>query len=235
MKHLKLFNENFFDRLENTLKGKSEKGKLLAEILKKNNLPEKGFLYMFRFMGGSDLTSEEKSHPISYLVNYKPNAGKLKIENGKMMLTDESFKNKKVVNIIPMIDKEEKEGVEEHGRIWSSMVIKANYSFDLSQEDPVLTFSDELLFDIDKGTWVKHPDLKEDFQEILDGEISEAEGGIIHALFGQVWNKELVTTYQNFIDECNKRKDIVDIISKHKEETPEVKESLITKKFKKFK
>jgi hypothetical protein len=57
---------------------------------------------------------------------------------------------------------------------------------------------------------------------------------------GIIWNKELVTTYQNFIDECNKRKDIVDIISKHhtwssgKEETPEVKESLITKKFKKF-
>lgn len=234
MKHLKLFNENFFDRLENTLKGKSGKGKLLAEILKKNNLPEKGFLYMFRFMGGYDLTSEFKSHPISYLVNYKPNVGKLKIENGKMMLTDESFKNKKVVNIIPMIDKEEKEGVKEHGRIWSSMVIKANYSFDLSQENPVLTISDHLIFDIDKGTWAKHPDLKEDSQEILDGEISEAEAS--DGLSGLVWNKELVTTYQNFIDECNKRKDIVDIISKYqKEETPEVKESLITKKFKKFK
>jgi hypothetical protein len=232
MKHIKLF-ENFLDRLEAQLKGKSEKGKLLAELLKKNNLPEKGFLYMFRFMGGSDFTDEERSHPISFLVNYKPNAGKLKIENNQLILTDESFKNKKVVNIIPMIDKEEKEGVEEHGRIWSSMVIKANYSFDLSKEDPVLTISEEMGFNIEKGTWVKYPDLREDFQEVFDGTLSKLETEF--DVSGIIWNKELVTTYQNFIDECNKRKDIVDIISKHhKEETPEVKESLITKKFKKF-
>ena len=74
----------FLDRLESQLKGKSEKGKLLAEILKKNSIPEKGFIYLFRYMGG-DLTNEIKSHPISYLVNYKPNAGKLKVENGKMV------------------------------------------------------------------------------------------------------------------------------------------------------
>jgi NAD(P)H-hydrate repair Nnr-like enzyme with NAD(P)H-hydrate epimerase domain len=70
--------------------------------------------------------------------------------------------------------------------------------------------------------------------EILDGDINpETEKNLVDGLSGTIFNKELVTTYQIFIDECNKRKDIVDIMSKTI--TPkevEVKERLRIKKFK---
>ena len=236
MKHIKKFNEGFLDSLEAAVKGKSNKGKLIEEMLKKQNLPLEGFGYTFRFMGGSDLTPEVKSHPFSYLTNYEPNKDKLKVENGKLVLTDETFNSKKVVNIIPMLDKQLRDGekIEEHGRIQSSAVIKFNYKFDLSLENPTLTFSNSLLFDTEKGTWVKNEKVDMDKVEILDGDISpETEKNLVEGLSGTVFNKELVTTYQIFIDECNKRKDIVDIMSKTI--TPkevEVKERLRIKKFK---
>jgi hypothetical protein len=236
MKHIKKFNEGFLDSLEAAVKGKSNKGKLIEEMLKKQNLPLEGFGYTFRFMGGSDLTPEVKSHPFSYLTNYEPNKDKLKVENGKLVLTDETFNSKKVVNIIPMLDKQLRDGekIEEHGRIQSSAVIKFNYKFDLSLENPTLTFSNSLLFDTEKGTWVKNEKVDMDKVEILDGDVdSESEKQLVEGLSGTVFNKELVTTYQIFIDECNKRKDIVDIMSKTI--TPkevEVKERLRIKKFK---
>ena len=236
MKYIKKFNEGFLDSLEAAVKGKSDKGKLIEEMLKKQNLPLEGFGYTFRFVGGSDLTPEEKSHPFSYLTNYEPNKGKLKAENGKLLLTDETFNSKKVVNIISMLDKQLKDGekIEEHGRIQSSAVIKFNYKFDLSLENPTLTFSNGLLFDIEKGTWVKNEKIDMDKVEILDGDINpETEKNLVDVLSGTIFNKELVTTYQIFIDECNKRKDIVDIMSKTI--TPkevEVKERLRIKKFK---
>ena len=236
MKYIKKFNEGFLDNLEALVKGKSDKGKLLEEMLKKQNLPLEGFGYTFRFMGGSDLTPEVKSHPFSYLTNYKPNEGKLKAENGKLLLTDETFNSKKVVNIISMLDKQLRDGekIEENGRIQSSAVIKFNYKFDLSSENPTLTFSNSLLFDIEKGTWVKNEKIDMDEVEILDGDINpETEKNLVDGLSGTIFNKELVTTYQIFIDECNKRKDIVDIMSKTI--TPkevEVKERLRIKKFK---
>lgn len=237
MKYIKKFNEGFLDNLEALVKGKSDKGKLIEEMLKKQNISEEGFGYTFRYMGGSDLTSEEKSHPISYLSNYEPNKGKLKVENGKLLLTDETFNSKKVVNIIPMLDKElavdGKTELAEHGRIWSSGVIKFDYKFDLSLEIPTFTISNGLLFDIEKGTWVKSDKVNMDKVEILDGDINpETEKQLVDALLGTIFNKELVTTYQIFIDECNKRKDIVDIISKHHKEEVEVKERLRIKKFK---
>jgi hypothetical protein len=236
MKHIKKFNEGFLDSLEAAVKGKSNKGKLIEEMLKKQNLLLEGFGYTFRFMGGSDLTPEVKSHPFSYLTNYEPNKDKLKVENGKLVLTDETFNSKKVVNIIPMLDKQLRDGekIEEHGRIQSSAVIKFNYKFDLSLENPTLTFSNSLLFDTEKGTWVKNEKVDMDKVEILDGDVdSESEKQLVEGLSGTVFNKELVTTYQIFIDECNKRKDIVDIMSKTI--TPkevEVKERLRIKKFK---
>ena len=236
MKYIKKFNEGFLDSLEAAVKGKSDKGKLIEEMLKKQNLPLEGFGYTFRFMGGSDFTPEEKSHPFSYLTKYEPNKGKLKAENGKLLLTDETFNSKKVVNIISMLDKQLKDGekIEENGRIQSSAVIKFNYKFDLSLENPTLTFSNGLLFDIEKGTWVKNEKIDMDKVEILDGDINpETEKNLVDGLSGTIFNKELVTTYQIFIDECNKRKDIVDIMSKTI--TPkevEVKERLRIKKFK---
>ena len=99
MKRIKKFNENFLGRLENALKGKSEKGKIVEEMLNKNNITPEGFAYCFQYLGGK-LDDEENSHPISFLVNKEENKGKLKNENGKFILTDDELKNKKVVNII---------------------------------------------------------------------------------------------------------------------------------------
>jgi len=232
MKHIKKFNENFLGRLENALKGKSEKGKIVEEMLKKNNITPEGFAYCFQYFGGK-LDDEENSHPISFLVNKEENKGKLKNENGKFILTDDALKSKKVVNIIPMIDKEEKEGVEEHGRIWSSAVIKFNYKFDLSLDNPTFTMSNPLLFNINTGQWEKNDKVEHMSKvETLDGEVEKGEENLVEVFNGVIFNKELVTTYQAFIDEINKRKDIIDIISKHEES---VKEGLIVKKFNKFK
>ena len=212
MKHIKLY-ENFLSKLEDMVKGKTEKGKIVAEILKKNNIPADGFAYCFSYTGGSDLTHEMKSHPLSFLSNYKPNKGKVKFENGEISIPDD-FKNKKVVNILPMVDKEEKEGVEKHGRIQSSAVIKFNYKFDLSKDVPTLEMSNALLFNIETGKWEKNEDASKMNQiEEIDGKYQKSEEADIEELFGAVvFNKELETTYQKFIDELNKRDDTKEII-----------------------
>ena len=236
MKYVKKFNENFLGRLEGALKGKSGKGKIVEDMLKKNNISNEGFAYCFQYTGGADLTHEENSHPISFLVNKEENKGKLKNENGKFILTDDTLKNKKVVNIIPMIDKEEKEGVKEHGRIWSSAVIKFNYKFDLSLENPTFTMSNPLIFNINTGQWEKSDKVEHMSKvETLDGEIEKGEQNLVEVFNGVIFNKELVTTYQSFIDEVNKRKDIVDIINKHEPtlQKEPVQESIV--KFSKFK
>jgi len=207
MKHIKLY-ENFLSKIEDMVKGKTEKGKILAELLKKNNIPVDGFAYAFKFLGG-DLTDECKSHPLSFLWNHEPNKGKAKFENEKISIPDD-FKNKKVVNILPMLDKEEKEGIQKHGRIQSSAVIKFNYKFDLSKDVPTLEMSNAVLFNIETGNWEKNEKV-ENMNKIheIDGEYEDD----LDDLFGSVvFNTELVTTYQNFIDELNKRDDTKEII-----------------------
>lgn len=209
MKHIKLF-EGFLDKIENAIKGKSEKGKVIADILKSNNLPTEGFGYAFQYFGGSDLTPEQKSHPLSFLWNYKANAGKAKFEDGNLVISDD-LKDKKVVNILPMLDKEEKEGIEKHGRIQSSAVIKFNYKFDLSKDVPTFELKDAVLFNIESGKWEAND--KVEFMntvEELDGEVTEK--AFAEYFGGVVFNKDLVTTYQNFVDELNKRSDAKEII-----------------------
>lgn len=234
MKHIKQF-ESFLDRLEGMVKGKSDKGKVIEEILSKNNMKPDGFGYTFMYMGGSDLTDETLSHPISFLVNMEGKSGQLKLENDKLSIPDD-LKNKKVINIIPMIDKEEKDGVKEHGRIWSSAVIKFNYKFDLSKDVPTLEISNPLLFNIESGQWVKSDKIDLDKVVELDG-IND-DDTFAEEFSGTVFNKPLEVTYQQFIDEVNKRKDIVDIISKHEfSEKPkeEAKVEKVITRFNQFK
>lgn len=222
MKHIKQF-ESFIDRLEGMVKGKSDKGKLVEEILTKNNMKPEGFGYAFRYIGGSDLTDEQISHPISFLVNMEANEGKLKLENCKLSIP-EDLHNKKVINIIPMIDKEEKDGVQEHGRIWSSAVIKFSYKFDLSKDVPTLEISNPLLFNIENGQWAKSNKINWSDEVVeLDGLVDD--DAFAKEFSGTVFNQPLEVTYQQFIDEVNKRKDIVDIISKHFAEQPKEEES----------
>jgi hypothetical protein len=232
MKHIRKFNEGFLDTIENAIKGKSEKGKLIEELLKKNNLPAEGFGYAFQYFGG-DLTEEEKSHPLSFLWNYEPNKGKAKFENGNLVITDD-LKNLKVVNILPMLDKEEKEGVQKHGRIQSSAVIKFNYKFDLSKDVPTFELKDATLFNIETG--------KFDVSDKVRGMngVEELDGEVTDELFseyfgGAIFNQDLVTTYQNFVDELNKREDLKEIIEDRFKDATVVAESKTIKSFKRFK
>lgn len=230
MRNIKKF-EGFLDTIENAIKGKSEKGKLISEILKKNNIPTEGFGYAFQYLPGADLTPEEKSHPLSYLWNYEPNKGKAKFENGNLVISDD-LKDKKVVNILPMLDKEEKEGIQKHGRIQSSAVIRFNYEFDLSKDVPTFELKDASLFNIETGEFevVDKVSAMNKIEE-LDGELSE-EAFSKH--FGAaIFNKDLITTYQNFIDELNKRSDTKEIIEDRFKEA--VTESKTIKSFKNFK
>lgn len=226
MKNIKKF-ENFLDTLERVVKGKSEKGKIIEEILKKNNMPVEGFGYAFQYLAGSDLTPEEKSHPLSFLWNYEPNKGKAKFEDGNLVISDD-LKDKKVVNILPMLDKEEKEGIEKHGRIQSSAVIKFNYKFDLSKDVPTFELKDASLFNIESGKWEASDRVGVmNSVEELDGEVTEK--AFVEYFGGAVFNKDLVTTYQNFVDELNKRSDTKEIIEdRFKESKEEVNERIKT-------
>lgn len=231
MKNIKKF-EGFLDNIENAIKGKSEKGKLISEILKKNNLPTEGFGYAFQYLGGADLSEEEKSHPLSFLWNYEPNKGKAKFENGNLVISDD-LKDKKVVNILPMLDKEEKEGIQKHGRIQSSAVIKFNYKFDLSKDVPTFELKDATIFNIETGKFEASNKVGVmNTVEELDGEVNEE---VFSKYFGgAIFNQDLVTTYQNFIDELNKRTDVKEIIEDRFKDVV-VTESRNIKSFKNFK
>ena len=224
MKHIELF-ENFLTDIGNAFKSKSEKGKLVSEILKKNNIPTEGFGYRFQYLGGADLTPEEKSHPLSYLWNYEPNKGKAKYENGNLVISDD-LKNKKVVNILPMLDKLKREEVP--NKIQSSAVIKFNYKFDLSKDVPTLEIKDATLFNIETGKFEVSDKVNTNPEEEEWDDKWEEEIG-----YGFVTNKDLVTTYQNFIDELNKRSDLKEIIEDRFKEV--VTESKVIKSFKNFK
>jgi hypothetical protein len=231
MKNIKKF-EGFLDNIENAIKGKSEKGKVISEILKKNNLPAEGFGYAFQYLGGADLSEEEKSHPLSFLWNYEPNKGKAKFENGNLVISDD-LKNKNVVNILPMLDKEEKEGIQKHGRIQSSAVIKFNYKFDLSKDVPTFELKDATIFNIETGKFEASNKVNVmNTVEELDGEVNDE---VFSKYFGgAIFNQDLVTTYQNFIDELNKRTDVKEIIEDRFKDVA-VTESRNIKSFKNFK
>ena len=178
------------------------------------------------------MTEEEKSHPLSYLWNYEPNKGKAKFENGNLVISDD-LKDKKVVNILPMLDKEEKEGIQKHGRIQSSAVIKFNYKFDLSKDVPTFELKDATIFNIETGKFESSNKVGVmNTVEELDGEITDE---VFTKYFGgAIFNQDLVTTYQNFIDELNKRTDVKEIIEERFKDVV-VTESRNVKSFKNFK
>jgi hypothetical protein len=133
-----------------------------------------------------------------------------------------------------MLDKEEKEGVQKHGRIQSSAVIKFNYKFDLSKDVPTFELKDATLFNIETG--------KFDVSDKVRGMngVEELDGEVTDELFseyfgGAIFNKDLVTTYQNFVDELNKRSDLKEIIEDRFKDATVVAESKTIKSFKRFK
>jgi len=204
MKHLQKF-EGFLDKVSDVFKSNSEKGKIVSELLKKNNIPSEGYAYTLNYIGGADLTPETKSHPLSYLWNYEPNKDKAKFENGKLVISDD-LKNKKVVNILPILDIQKE--ITENGRVQSSAVIKFNYKFDLSKDVPTFEVKDASLFNIETGKFepndrISNLNKVEDFNDENTDDFIKLK---------DIYNKDLTITYQNFVDECNKRPDVLEII-----------------------
>lgn len=154
LKHVKLFeqfnqqkwslsiNESIFDKIESLVKGKSDQGKIISELLTKNNIKESGTGFSVLFVGGSEPGKQELSNPIDYL-NYTPGASKI-TEEGVLVL-DEKSKNLKTPDTLSFlsqtVSKEEIAKNFSNGLKPGSSVNKVDYKFDLSKDVPSVTMT----------------------------------------------------------------------------------------------
>ena len=157
MKNLKLYeaflndkwilgvNENIFDKIENLVKGKSEKGKIVEEFLTKNGIQPKGSAYMVHFLGGSNPGKEELSHPFDYL-HYTPGIAKI-TEDGVLELVDENAKKLQTPDTLAFLSVMEKDNIVKNwtfGLKQGCSVKKGDYQFDLSKEIPTLNIKESM-------------------------------------------------------------------------------------------
>lgn len=154
LKHVKLFeqfnqqkwslsiNESIFDKIESLVKGKSDQGKIISELLTKNNIKESGTGFSVLFVGGSEPGKQELSNPIDYL-NYTPGASKI-TEEGVLVL-DEKSKNLKTPDTLSFlsqtVSKEEIAKNFSNGLKPGTSVNKVDYKFDLSTDVPSVTMT----------------------------------------------------------------------------------------------
>jgi hypothetical protein len=102
-------NENIFDKIEDLVKGKSEKGKIIEQFLTKNGIQPKGSAYMVHFLGGSNPGKEELSHPFDYL-HYTPGVAKI-TEDGVLELVDENAKKLQTPDTLSFLAVMEKDDI----------------------------------------------------------------------------------------------------------------------------
>lgn len=154
LKHLKLFeqfnqqkwilsiNEGILDKIESLVKGKSDQGKIVSELLTKNNIKESGTGFSILFVGGAEPGKQELSNPIDYL-NYTPGASKI-TEEGFLVL-DEKSKNLKTPDTLSFlsqtVSKEEIAKNFTKGLKPGTSVNKVDYKFDLSKDVPTVTMT----------------------------------------------------------------------------------------------
>lgn len=155
LKHLKLFeqwnqqkwilsiNEGIFDKIESLVKGKSDKGKIISELLTKNNIKESGTGFSILFLGGAEAGKQELSNPIDYL-HYTPGVSKI-TEEGVLVLLDEKSKNLKTPDTLSFlsqtVSKEEIAKNFSFGLKPGTSVNKVDYKFDLSKDVPTVTMT----------------------------------------------------------------------------------------------
>lgn len=183
MKYLKLYekfsdekwilgiNENILSKIEDLVKGKSDKGKIIEEMLKKNAIPQKGQYYEMHYLGGANPGKEELSHPFDYLT-YKQ--GVAKIEDGALVLIDENSKKLQVPDTISFLSVVEKDDIAKkwvYGLKLGASVNKLDYEFDLSKEVPTFT-TKKSMYSIPEQKWKPIGEAK---VEELEGDISEAK------------------------------------------------------------
>jgi hypothetical protein len=152
MKYIKLFenfhnqkwilsiNEGIFDKIESLVKGKSDQGKIISELLTKNNIEESGTGFSILYVGGSQPGKQELSNPIDYL-QYTPGVGKI-TEEGVLVLNDK-YKTLKTPDTISFlsqaVSKEEIAKNFTYGLKPGSSVNKVDYKFDLTKDIPTVT------------------------------------------------------------------------------------------------
>ncbi len=167
-------NENIFDKIEGLVKGKSDKGKIIDEFLKKNGIQPKGSVYMIHFLGGAEPGKKELSHPFDYL-NYTP--GKAKVTEGVLELVAEDAKKLQTPDTLSFLQVLEKDTIATNwtfGLKQGCSVKKADYEFDLSKEVPTLMLK-ESMWSMTGQKW--NPTGEKEIQ--LDEDIKELENDVI--------------------------------------------------------
>jgi len=162
-------NENIFDKIEDLVKGKSEKGKIIEQFLTKNGIQPKGSSYMVHFLGGSNPGKEELSHPFDYL-HYTPGVAKI-TEDGVLELVDENAKKLQTPDTLSFLAVMEKDDIVKNwtfGLKQGCSVKKGDYQFDLSKEIPTLNIK-ESMWSMTEQKW--NPTKEEKIQ--LDEDIKE--------------------------------------------------------------
>lgn len=154
LKHVKLFeqfnqqkwvlsiNEGIFDKIESLVKGKSDQGKIVSELLTKNNIEASGTGFSILFVGGSQPGKQELSNPIDYL-NYTPGVSKI-TEEGVLVLDEKSaeLKTPDTISFLSQtVSKEEISKNFTYGLKPGSSVNKVDYKFDLSKDVPTVTMT----------------------------------------------------------------------------------------------
>ena len=208
MKYLKLYesyknekwilgiNENIFDKIEDLVKGKSEKGKIIEELLKKNEIPQKGSAYAIHFLGGSEPGKQELSHPFDYL-HYTPGIATID-EEGVLILTDEKSKELKVPDTLSFLAVIEKNSIAKNwtfGLKQGCSVLKMDYTFNLVEEKPTLTQT-KSMYSIPQQKWnqVKEAEVVE-----LDEDIKEFDEEDIMSFKNPI----NMITLQEWVDKLN--------------------------------
>lgn len=208
MKYLKLYekftdqkwilriNENIIDKIEDLVKGKSDKGKIIEEFLTRNEIKTKGTAYMIHFLGGSEPGKKELSHPFDYL-QYTPGVASI-TKDGLLVINDEKSKTLQVPDTLSFLSVIEKDEIVKNwtwGLKQGCSVKKADYEFDLSKEVPTMTLK-ESMYSIPQQKW--NPSKEEVVN--LDDDISEFSEEDVLSFKTPI----KMITLQQWVDELNK-------------------------------
>lgn len=135
-------NEGIFDKIESLVKGKSDQGKIISELLTKNNIKESGTGFSILYVGGAEPGKQELSNPIDYL-HYTPGVSKI-TEEGVLVLDEKSkaLKTPDTISFLSqVVSKEEIAKNFTYGLKPGSSVNKVDYKFELSKDVPTVTMT----------------------------------------------------------------------------------------------
>ncbi len=205
MKYIKLYesfqdqkwilsiNEGIFDKIESLVKGKSEQGKIVSELLTKNNIDESGTGFSILFVGGSEPGKQELSNPIDYL-QYTP--GVCEITEEGVLVLGEEYKKLKAPDTISflsqVVSKDEISKNFTNGLKPGSSVNKLDYKFDLSKDVPTVTMTNSM-WSMKDQKWITG---EKETSELQENELNEED---ILSLQAQM----PVITLQQWVDKLN--------------------------------